>query len=318
MATIIKRGKKWAVRIRIKGVSLSQAFVTKTQAQAWATQTEAAILSGEYDRGTDKTLADAIDRYLDEVSPKNKSHRNEKYFLTSMRAHPIAQVKLSKLTTEQLAQWRDERLEEIKKSSVRKYLFSITAVLETARLEWQWISVNPIKSVKKPATSQARDRIFSDEEIALLVDQMSYGTEQQQTIVDCFLFALETGMRAGEIIGLEWSRIDGRVAVLPETKNGEKRRVPLSSKAVEILNSRRGFDRPFKIVGKTLSVLFTVHCRRAGIVGATFHDTRHTACTRLAKKLQPFDLARMLGHRNMTQTLAYYNASAESIADALD
>lgn len=318
MATITKRGKKWSARIRLKSVSVSQSFSTKTQAQVWITQTEAAILSGEYGGGTDKTLGDAISRYVIEVAPTKKSRRQEGYIFNAILSHDIARIKLSRLTTEHLAQWRDENAARVKSSSNRRYLLLISAVLETAKTEWKWIDQNPVKNVKKPSTINPRDRIFSDEEVALFVDSMAYCTDIQQTVVDCFLFALETGMRAGEIIGLEWPDIDGRVATLHDTKNGDKRRVPLSLEALRILETRRTFSKPFHIKAGTLSNLFAIHIKRAGIESATFHDSRHTACTRLAKKLQPFDLARMLGHRNMTQTLAYYNASAESMAEKLD
>jgi len=50
----------------------------------------------------------------------------------------------------------------------------------------------------------------------------------------------------------------------------------------------------------------------------TFHDTRHEAITRLAKKLDVLDLARMVGHRDIKQLLTYYNKSAKEIASQLD
>ena len=112
--------------------------------------------------------------------------------------------------------------------------------------------------------------------------------------------------------------IDGRVATLPDTKNGDKRRVPLSSKAVDILNSRRQYARPFEIKRGTLAAMFTKYALEAGVKDANFHDTRHTAITRLARKLSPFELARIVGHRNLSQTLAYFNESAEQIAGKLD
>lgn len=321
MATIFKRGSRWAARVRVKGVSLSQSFVTKGQAQAWATQTEADILSGKYKGGTGKTLIDAIDRYLLEVVPKKKSRASETTMLESFKRQPFAELPLSKITTEMLAQFRDSELARVKASSVLRYLNLLSSVLETARLEWQWIHDNPAKNVKKPSQGRGRDRIFSDDEIERFVECVTRSgacTEIQRTIADVFLFAIETAMRASEIIGLEWSNIDGRAATLEDTKNNDKRIVPLSAKAVSILDGRRQFGRPFELKSHTLAVMFIKYCAECGIVGANFHDTRHTGITRMSKRLTPFELARAVGHRNMSQTLAYFTASADELADKLD
>ncbi|ARU21108.1 tyrosine-type recombinase/integrase [Ralstonia syzygii subsp. celebesensis] len=63
--------------------------------------------------------------------------------------------------------------------------------------------------------------------------------------------------------------------------------------------------------------LFRKAKEKAGIADLTFHDTRHEAITRLAKKLQPLDLARMTGHTNLQELMTYYNESAENIAQRL-
>lgn len=321
MATITKRGKKWAVRIRMQGVSLSKSFLTKGQAQAWSTQTESAILTGSYDSPSEKTLGDAIDRYLREETPKKKSHINETAHLNMIRRQSICDPKLSHLTTEMLAKWRDEMSVRVQSSTARRYLTIVNSVLETCRKEWKWIAANPMKDVKKPAMNRPRDRIFTDEEVERFCDLMGGRpgtTYLQQSIIDCFLFALETGMRAGEITGLEWQDIECRVATLHDTKNGDKRKVPLSLEALRILDSRRIFSKPFGIKTRSLTTMFHHYMKYSGIDGATFHDTRHTAVTRLAKKLQPFELAKMVGHRNLSQTLAYFSASAEDLADKLN
>lgn len=70
--------------------------------------------------------------------------------------------------------------------------------------------------------------------------------------------------------------------------------------------------------GKTLDVLFRRLRDQAGIVGLTFHDSRHEAITRLAGKLEVLELARMVGHKNLNQLLTYYNKTAAELAQKLD
>lgn len=321
MATITKRKQSWFAQVRRKGVSVSKSFRTKGQATAWATQVEADIMSGTYESGSDKTLHDAIVRYRDEVTLNKKSARAEIAILNVIDRASFASERVSDITTEMLAQWRDSELKRVKSSTVLRYIGVLSSMYETMRREWQWLTYNPCKDLKKPSSGQSRDRIFTDDEIQKILAELHHGdatTDVKQAIGDVFLFAIETGMRAGEILGLEWDRIDDRVATLPITKNGTKRQVPLSKRAIEILETRRHHKRPFDIKPGTLACSFGIYCTRAGVLDANFHDTRHTAITRLAKKLSPFELARIVGHRNLSQTLAYFNESADQIAEKLD
>jgi integrase len=321
MATITKRDKSWFAQVRRKGISVSKSFRTKGQATAWATQTEAEILADDYKSGSEKTFLDAIQRYREEVTPTKKGAKNEYTMLNVLEAAPFASERVSDITTEMLAQWRDSELERVKPASVLRYLSMASAIFEQMRREWQWVSVNPMKDVKKPGQGKSRDRIFTDDEIERILSELHHGdanTVIQQGIADAFLFAIETGMRAGEILKLEWDLIEGRVATLPTTKNSDKRQVGLSTRALEILDSRRHHARPFDVKPGTLASMFKIYCGRAGVSDANFHDTRHTAITRLARKLSPFELARMVGHRNLSQTLAYFNETADQIAAKLN
>src|SRR5204862_83624 len=121
------------------------------------------------------------------------------------------------------------------------------------------------------------------------------------------------------MLGLTSRSVDfeRRVAHLPMTKNGGARNVPLSTRAVTLLKMLPevdGGDPLFNLSAASRDALFRKAKEKAGIAGLTFHDTRHEAITRLAKKLQPLDLARMTGHTNLQELMTYYNESAASIA----
>lgn len=128
-------------------------------------------------------------------------------------------------------------------------------------------------------------------------------------------------MRAGEVFGLEWKRVNlpKRFVRLAETKNGDWRDVPLSGRAVELLEAMRGVDRAsvFTVDSQVASTLFRRARMRAKINGLTFHDSRHDAITRLAQKLNVLQLARMVGHRDIRSLQTYYNETAESMARLL-
>ena len=137
-----------------------------------------------------------------------------------------------------------------------------------------------------------------------------------------FLFALESAMRASEIKGLTWDRVflSDRYVALLETKNGTKRNVPLSKRAMELIGYLKGIDskRVFTVNDASFDTLWRKLRNRCEIDDLHFHDSRHEACTRLARKIEVLDLARMIGHKDLKSLMIYYNATATEIANRLD
>ncbi len=120
---------------------------------------------------------------------------------------------------------------------------------------------------------------------------------------------------------MRWEDIDieRRVVHLPQTKNGTSRDVPLSMEAIRLLRQmpqKRGCV--FGMMVSNLGNVFRKLTSLAMIDNLHFHDTRHEAITRLARKLNVLDLARMVGHRDLKQLMVYYNATAEELAKRLD
>jgi integrase len=324
MATFFKRGDKWVAQVAKGGVRKAASFTTKGKAVAWAVQTEADILQGVTGHFADKSFRDALQKYATEVSPTKRGARWELIRLRAWERLVFIDHKLQDVSTRLLAEWRDERLKTVANSTVNRELNLMAAVFEIARREWQWITVNPVRDVKRPVQPKHRERLFSDSERDAVVVALGFDGQrvetQQQIIAVAFLFALETAMRREEITGLSWERIDlhRQVLTLPVTKNGDAREVPLSKRAVELLRLMQRFDRPFPVNKDVLSALFGRACGHAGVSNAHFHDARATALTRLAHKLSVLELARMVGHRDIRSLQIYYRETAESLARKLD
>jgi integrase len=320
MASFRKHNKGWRAEVFRQGIRKSKIFPTKREAQDWAARTEFEIQHA--DKVADKTqLGDVFDRYAREVSPKKKGGRWEVIRLEKLQKDKIAKIQLGRLATSDFATWRDARLKEVQPASVIREMQLMSSVLSTARREWGLISSNPLSDVSKPRKPPPRDRLPTQDEIDTMLHCAGSDLEKATArAFHAFRFALETAMRAGEVAGLEWERVDldRRVARLIHTKNGRPRDVPLSTKAVALLEALPNADPVFGLSSRQLDVLFRKSRDKANVVGLTFHDSRHAAITALSKKLDVLDLARMVGHSDIRQLMTYYNESAENIAKRLD
>lgn len=327
MGTIRKRGATWRAEVYRKGVRDSGTFPTRQEAADWIAQREADLIVAT--TPGKESLIQAIDHF-EKMAPRSKADRLR---LDALRRQEWARKPLADLTPADIAGWRDERSKVVKASTVRRELTGLRSVLEVARRELKWIAVNPVKDVKRPPEPPARKRLISDAERDAMVAALGFDGGTVETVKqECavvFLLALETAMRAGEILALTPADVNykRRVAVLHKSKTGPGRDVPLSTRAVELLKiaqakqllhrRRDRSGRIFHVDGPSLDASFRRARSEAGLSGFVFHDSRATALTRLAKILQPLDLARMSGHSNLSELLTYYREPVESIAERL-
>lgn len=333
MASITKTATGWRAQVKLKGMRDSRMFDTKAEAQAWAAKRETEIRSIESGLGSKThTVGDVLDEYQRKVSPKKRGERWEKLRLDLIGRKEIdgrafRDIRLVDLKPHHITAWRDAREREVSGSSVSREMTLLSHALKVARDEWGWLTTDPMKTVSRPAEGQPRERRITDAEIALIVQSLGFQEGMPvvlpvQRVAVAFLFAIETAMRSGEILGLTSLTVDkvSRVARLPLTKNGGARDVPLSTRAVQLLEMLPAVDdgQPlFGLADRSRDTLFRKGRDRSGIKDLTFHDTRHEAITRLARKLEPLALARMTGHTNLQELMTYYNESAADIAARL-
>lgn len=321
MAGPVKDGRKWRHRVMVSGTRVSGTFDTKAAALAW--EAEQRMLAGSGPLATMKTCADAFKKYELEVSKEKRGYKWEALRLSVMAATPLGVVRMSDLNETHIAAWRDARLKQVKPGSVIREMNLLSNVFTVARKEWKWLKASPTKDVTRPRAPPGRNRLISQTEIEQICVALGWRhdivgmppTKKQQRVALVFLFALETAMRMGEICSLTPDDVIGRVAHLRMTKNGLPRQVPLSPRALEIWAM---VPEGFGVEAPTVDALFRVaRDKRTEIKGLTFHDTRHEAITRLAKKLHVLDLARMVGHQDIKQLMTYYNETADDIAGKL-
>lgn len=314
----------WRIQIEVKGQRDGATLPTKREAEEWKVRRTAELLAGATGRaGEVKTLGQALTRYGEEVSSAKKGWQKELIRLQAFPRQPLfpAARRLAELTPADIVAWRDARLKVNARSTVLRDMVLLSHVLEVARRDWQWIKANPMQDVRKPSEPDHRERVISGPEVRRMLRALGWSRGPVRSVGhavgNAFLLALQTGCRAGEICGIRWEDV-GAGYFKVDGKTG-KRDVPAVAATMRTIELMRGFDKElvFGLKPQSLDAMFRKYRQRAGLEGFTFHDSRHTAATRLAQRLHVLDLCKMFGWTSTTRALVYYNPKAVEIAQRI-
>ena len=337
MATFRKRpgpaGKSaWQAQIIRRGHQRQyKTFDTKAEGEAWARQIE-----GEMDRGVftsraeaeATTLREALERYAREVVSGKKS-KGEISIVRWWAGSALGERSMASIRGKDIADTIKIKAESgASPKTVLIYLATLRHMFNIAAREWGMESLrNPIDLVRKPRLPSGRNRrLVGDEHARLMAAAQAYGGE----IGPLITWAIETAMRRGEIAAMRWEHLDreARVLLIPETKTGVPREVPLSRAAMAILEEKStrcstpGLTNQgliWSLRAESMSQAFKRVCKAAGVEGLTFHDLRHEAASRLSeKKFSPLEVAAITGHKSMQMVKRYSHFRAKDFVGRLD
>lgn len=333
----------WQAKIRRTGFpDISESFSTKVEAQIWARHIESGMDKGKFIQSdvANRTLfSELATRFENDFAPHHYRANGWVHKLAHLVRH-LGKYSLSGLNPERVAHYREARLSEpdlrykdaknaprVSGSTVKTELDLLSKVIDVAQKEF-CIALpygNPVASIRKPAQPRGRDyRLTSSEWNSLLV---SCKRSQNHWMYAAVMLAVELAVRQGELRGLEWKDVDyrRRIAILRvkagANKTGEERAVPLSSTAIEILQSlpSSGGELVIPLGKQTLYSSFKTACRRAGVPHYRWHDIRHEALSRLSERgnFSVIEIASISGHKTLQMLNRYTHLQAENLAAKL-
>ncbi|WP_313113008.1 tyrosine-type recombinase/integrase [Pseudescherichia sp.] len=353
MATLRKRGNyQWEAQIRKRGFpSQTKTFNTKVEAEAWAKMIESEMTRGVWlsrSEAESTTLYETLTRYEKEIVPDKKGAVQDRSLVRILKGTQLAKNYMASIRSADVAKVRDEWLKIYAPATVLRRLALLSHVFNVSRKEWGMESLlNPVEAIRKPQPKNARTRrletlrvitdktvVTPEKEIATEIEYIIAATHSL-VLPAIILLALETAMRRSEIAELRWRFIDleKRVAHLPDTKNGNARDVPLSTKAITILSnlkdrSRQTGDKVFDMRADAITRAFDRAVKRAReryeqanpqcddifLNDLRFHDLRHEATSRLAEIFPMHELTKITGHKDPRMLMRYYHPKAEDLA----
>ena len=318
MATIRTRGPhQWQARVqRVGHPPQTKTFTTREEAEVWADEVELSVKKGTFKcfkEAQRTTVADALRRYKKEITPHKKSATNEAGKIDVLLREDFTQLSLTDLSGSVLKIWAENQDKAgYAANTIRLKLAIISNLYTVARKLWGMGHLdNPVQSMKLPQVRNAREnRILPEDEARLL----ELADPVMQRII---ILGVETGMRRSEMLGLAWEDVYPDRVRLRDTKNGEPRVVPLSTRARAVLETR-GVGKVFPHHPDTVSHRFQDLCKEAGLPGLRFHDLRHEAISRLFEKgLEMFEVMSISGHKTTSQLLRYTHLQPSVLAAKL-
>lgn len=331
--TTNSRGVRWLAQVRCAGVRTSQTFDTRADALAWARDLEHQARLADRGLGplarrhaAHLTLGQAAARFQEERACHLSGCRNVKTQLAVWVELLGAGTPLETVRTDDLVAARETLRRDRSPSTVNRYVSTLRRLYSVAVREWGACAANPVSGLSSLREPGGRLRWLDDAERADLLRECR--ASRNPDLHDAVLLSLNTAMRRGELLRLEWRDVDlvaGLLTVRAENSKTNRGRVlPLSPQALEVLRARRARavePRVFPVPLDHFRRAFAEALDRAHILNFHWHDLRHTAASLLAMDgATSLQIAAFTGHTTLAMVQRYAhlsNASTRALANRL-
>ena len=341
--SIYKRSNgRWCAQITVQSKRVTKYFETQREGLDWLQEMRNQINAGLTLEGAQMTLSEFMEKWLGSIrastKPKTLSHYRKiiRLYITPS----IGSITLKDLRRDHIEALYNHHLDTGKSENTVLLTHAVLNLCLKYALELGSILKNPISYVKRPQVPE-QERITLDNTQATNLVLAASGTRYEAL----FWLAITTGMRRGELLGLQWSDLDWQSQkihiqrqlqrsksglVFSELKSKSSRRViALGNETIKRLHVHMDLqwqerkiagdawddnDLIFpSIKGKPLEASYMIkqfkrYLKKAGLPNIRFHDLRHTAATLMLKQnIHPKVVQERLGHSDISMTLKIYS-----------
>jgi integrase len=347
---------RWKATIRKIGhKTLVKRFDTKRDAQAWVTQVESEMVSGKNQHQNTEDLnkkyrvRDIFSAYLTEVISEERD-REEGLDRRPMRVRLKRSIEIVKfmnklmtsLGPEDINKYKRQRLSDgVTKATINRELSDFSAVFNHAHKIWEiGYVINPVKTAPRftgPEVYKRREERWSDANIEVMQKLAGWSEDyvppskrhgsMEHFAIWAMMVAIETSCRLGEIVNIQPRDFfpEKDYVLLRQTKNGEAFKKPISKRAAELIQklidgqNLQAEDKLFPYTSESIGASFRSLRNKAGLTHLRFHDTRHEAISRIAKRVPDIAvLAGITGHKDAKHLVRYSNLTPSEHAAYLN
>jgi integrase len=276
-----------------------------------------------------RTLGELIARQLESVKAERPDDYDRQRVMLAWWEDKLGDYTLDAITPELVTRHRDllQSQEGFSNGTVNRYLTMLSKTFNNAVREWHLLRDNPVARVSKKPEPRGIVRFLSEEERARLLDACK--RSEYKPLYLLALFAMTTGTRRGEMFGLRWQDIDldRSVAVLQNTKNGDRRSVPIVPEVAALLREhgkvrKLGNDQVFMSDAAEVWLFdraWYAALKAAKVKDFRFDDLRHTAASYFAMSgATTAEIAAVLGHRTLQMVKRYAHLSDQHVGAVVE
>jgi integrase len=310
-------------------VRRSTGTADKRLAEAIFGQVKVQIIEGRFfekPEAQHRTFTELLERYTNEHAARRANYRRERTSVKNLKAF-FGNPTLDQVTPKRIVAYKNQRyIDGVKPATINRELATLKKAFNLARREWEWCNDNPVCRVSMERENNTRDRWLTvDEEMPLFHAAAPW-------LRELMIFAIHTGMRQGEILGLTWAGVDlfRRIVTVFKSKNGERRTIPLNQTALALLKHKYGSrsvdtalvfpsEAQTRLNASNISRSLHLALEKAKMTDFHFHDLRHTCATRMVQGgVDLYKVQRLLGHKSPIMTQRYAHHYPESLRDGIE
>jgi len=322
---VFKRGRTWTIDFYDSNrnrVQLSSRSTRKADAEALLAIKQSEVARGVYKTPSKISFGEFSGKYMDYAKGNKRSWLRDEQMLKPLTAFLGKERQLREILPADIEGFKLHRRKEVSGSTVNRELALLKRMFNLANAWDDYLGSNPVKRVKFFQEINKGNRVLSAEEESRL---LSFATPYIQDIV---IFALNTGLRIGEVLALTWKSVDleNNLLTIFAQKTQKNREIPINNKTRRVLE--------YWALGRKSDFVFYNHetgnpfvdldaglelaCRKAEIEGITWHRLRHTFTTRLLEKgADLVTVQQLLGHSTVTVTMRYAHPNLVSKRNAV-
>ena len=274
------------------------------------------------------SYAELAQQHIDHARTYQKRPENTESVINTHLLPRWGRMRLDEIKQPDIAKWLAEMRSELAPATVEKLRMMLGRSFELAR---RWglpgAEVNPVRGISRFKFSNARQRFLTAAEAKRLLHHADASRNPRLGAIVRLL--LLTGARKSELLVAEWRHIDleRRAWLIPDSKTGKARHVPLSSEAVRVINSLPRLPNcPFMLANPRTKKPFTdlkhpfdTARRKALISDLHIHDLRHSAASFMINAgIDLFAVGRILGHADHQSTMRYSHLANDTLLAAVE
>jgi integrase len=325
----------WASYINARGKRTRRSTQTTDRKEAEALLAKwrlAAHRERQWDEPPARTFDDLMLAYLRATATTKRSTVRDQCSLKHL--YPVfTGQNLYELQQSQVRAYIAQRRSEgAAASTINKEVGLLSSAIGCAQREWGWEVPNPAARCKQREPEGIVRWISRAEAMALI--EAAQHDPRSPHLADFIRLGLHTAMRKGEMLGLEWCRVDLQAGLIHlqarHTKTAKRRSIPMNAEARTAIMGRFRFRAQYcpgspwvfahadgTRIGDVKRA-FVSACRRAGIADFRVHDLRHTCAAWLVSAGVPLvEVRDLLGHKSIAMTERYGHLAPENLRAAV-